>query len=122
MKFKIKANMKKKAAFVKIDMEDYIDALDERLAWAENQWGGAPELHDQLLDFIRDVYDGQEIPSVGVIADNFVVNGEFVYKDEFTKDGNYSGLFEKYSGNWEELCENEGVLYNDEVCCIRLGF
>lgn len=122
MKFKIKSDLKKKATFVKIDMEDYIDVLHERLTWAEKQWGGAPELHDQLLDFIRDVYDGKDVPSASVIADNFVVNGEFVYKDEFTKDGNYSGLFEKYKGNWEELCENEGILYNDEVCCIRLGF
>lgn len=120
MKFKLKSNLKKKASYVKIDMEDYIDALHERLEWAENQWGGAPELHDQLLDYVRDVCAEQEMPSVAVVADNFVVNGEFIRKEDF--NDNYTSLYKKYNGDWEEMCENEGILYNDEVCCIRLGF
>lgn len=122
MKFIVKSNMKKKAATVQIDMEDYIDELYERLQYAHDNWGGYPSLDEQLFDFIRDVFDGQKVPSVAVVADNFVVNGEYIPKDEFTADGNYSHTYKKYNGNWEELCENEGILYNDEVCCIRLGF
>ena len=87
-------------------------------------WGGAPELHDAFLDFIRDVYAEQKVPSVIVVADNFVVNGQFVYKDEFTKDGESSNLYEQYNGDWNKLCEEEGIpgLHNNEVCCINLGF
>lgn len=118
----IKSNIKKTASTVEIDIEDYLEALDERLTTAEERWGGAPELHSQLLDYVEEVFAGQKVPSVSAVADNFVVNGEFVYKNDFTKDGNYSKLFEEYNGDWDAFCENEGILYNDEVCCIRLGF
>lgn len=117
-----KQSIKKIAGTVQIDMEDYIESLDSRLNEAESRWGGAPELHEQLLNYVEEVYDGQKVPSASVIADNFVINGEFIYKDDFTPEGNYRNYYEKYNGSWEQLCENEGILYNDEVCCIRLGF
>lgn len=121
-KFDKKSNIKRQAATVQIDMEDYIDALENRLKIAHERWGGYPELDEQFLDLIRESYDGQKVPSVSAVVDNYVVNGEYVNKEDFTPEGNYSSLYEQYNGDWQELCQNEGVLYNDDVCCIRLGF
>ena len=111
---------KKTAGTVQIDIEDYMELLDDRLTQAE-EWWGSTGLHDELLNFME-LQDGTEVESPKVVADNFVVNGEFVEKDEFSENGNYSRLYEKYNGSWEDLCENEGIIYNDEVCCINLGF
>lgn len=56
------------------------------------------------------------------VVDNFIINGEFIYRELFSKDSEYSELYEKYNGSWKDFCESEGIIYNDEVCCINLGF
>ena len=111
---------KKTAGTVRIDIEDYVELLDDRLTQAE-EWWGETGLHDELLDFME-IQDGVKVKSPKVVADNFVVNGRFVKRSEFSKDGKYSRLYEEYNGSWKDLCDSEGTVYNDEVCCINLGF
>ncbi|MCM1260569.1 MAG: hypothetical protein NC222_06400 [Staphylococcus sp.] len=116
------SSIKKTAGSVTIDIEDYIDSLSERIDEAINRWGGEEheELKEQFLDYCREVFDGQQVPSVSVVADNWVVNGEFISKDEWAES--YDKAFKQYEGNWEEFCQNEGIIYDDRFCCIRLGF
>lgn len=117
---------KKTAGTVQIDVEDYIDWLDDRFIFWEAKSNATQsrntDLREELYQFIRDNSDGMLLKRPSYVVDNFIINGEFIYREWFSKDGEYSELYEKYNGSWEDLCENEGIIYNDEVCCINLGF
>lgn len=113
---------KKTAGTVQIDVEYYLKLLNDRFNEIEpTSWGGDHGLRKELFDFIRD-NDGMLIGEPSIVADNFAVNGEIVYREWFSKDGEYSDLYEEYNGDWRNFCESEGIIYNDEVCCINLGF
>lgn len=118
---KVTANKAVKAdSMVSIPMEDYIEILRDRYQMhKEWQTEGNRALLDQYLDLIADSGLGSET-SPSVVMDNYMVNGEIVSKNEFTATGNYSNKFEEYDGNWEDFCENEGVIYNDEYCALSL--
>ena len=106
MKFTVKSNMKKKAErTIEISMACYIGLLDERLKYANDMWGGEESiaLAPKLLDLIENVggLSGDNDPDV--IADNFVVNGEFISKEEFKQGGEAEYYFKQYK-KYEKEC------------------
>lgn len=119
-----KAKMHKKAAVqLNLEIDDYIELLKDRYESAPADWKtrGGRLLINELYEFMEN-YDGGKVEIPSIVIDNFLINGDIVERTEFTADGQSSHLFEKYNGNWEEFCEEEAVIYNDNAACTNLGF
>jgi len=68
-------------------------------------------------------FDGGKVKQPSEVMDNFLINGSFCERaTDFTADGEWSNKFKEYNGNWEEFCENEAVIYNEDAACTNLGF
>ncbi len=92
--------------------EDFVSqALYDRFEAVKTLWASAAAtaLFEQLIDLLTDV--GEFHGSSWIIVDNFLINGQFVCREH--------DLFE---GSWEDFCEANGVIYNDDYCCTHLGF
>lgn len=119
-------NMKKKAAdeiTITISMDTYLKILEKELAEANDRWGkeASKSLTPYLLQLIEDVGGLGQNNDPDYIADNFVVNGEFISKEDdfIPENGGYHNEYEQYNGNWEEFCSDNALVYNDEYCCLR---
>lgn len=113
-----KANIDKKAenmVTMELPLANYMEMLKDRA----KEIGRSLYLADELEDYFLAV--GGNVLEPMTFVDNYLINGEFVEKEEFTADGNYSELYEEYNGNWEEMCENAAIFYNDEMACLNLG-
>lgn len=120
-KFDKKSSIDKKAKrTIEISMSCYLCFLEERLKYANEMWGGEESvaLAPKLMELIEDVGSIGRDNDPDVIADNFVINGEFVNKEEFKQGGEAEGYFEQYNGNWQALCD-DALIYDDEYCCLR---
>lgn len=92
--------------------EDFVSqALYDRFEAVKTLWASeaATALFEQLIDLLIEVGGFQG--SAYVIVDNYLINGQFVCREH--------DLFE---GSWEDFCEANGVIYNDDYCCTHLGF
>lgn len=119
-----KANISKKASVqLNLEIEDYIELLKDRYESAPADWKtrGGKLLINELYEYMEN-YDGGKVEIPSIVIDNFLINGDIVERTEFTADGEASNKFEKYNGNWEEFCEEETVIYNDNAACTNLGF
>ena len=119
-----KANISKKASVqLNLEIEDYIELLKDRYESAPADWKtrGGKLLINELYEYMEN-YDGGKVEIPSIVIDNFLINGDIVERTEFTADGEASNKFEKYNGNWEEFCEEEAVIYNDNAACTNLGF
>lgn len=113
-----KANVDKKAenmVTMELPLANYMEMLKDRA----KEIGRSLYLADELEDYFLAV--GGNVLEPMTFVDNYLINGEFVEKEEFTADGNYSELYEEYNGSWEEMCENAAIFYNDEMACLNLG-
>lgn len=113
-----KANVDKKAenmVTMELPLANYMEMLKDRA----KEIGRSLYMADELEDYFLTV--GGNVLEPMIFVDNYLVNGEFIDKEEFTADGNYSELYEEYNGNWEKMCEEEAVFYNDEEACLNLG-
>jgi hypothetical protein len=92
--------------------EDFVSqALYDRFEAVKTLWASAAAtaLFEQLIDLLID--GGEFHGSSWIIVDNFLINGQFVCREH--------DLFE---GSWEDFCDANGVIYNDDYCCTHLGF
>jgi len=92
--------------------EDFMSqALYDRFEAVKTLWASAAAtaLFEQLIDLLIEV--GGFNGSSWIIVDNYLINGQFVCREH--------DLFE---GGWEDFCEANGVIYNDDYCCTHLGF
>ena len=91
--------------------EDFVSqALYDRFEAVKGLWASeaASALFEQLIDLLIEV--GEFNGSSCVIVDNYLINGQFVCREH--------DLFE---GSWEDFCEANGVLFDDNYCCTNLG-
>lgn len=102
---------------VSIPMSTYIDLLQDRYNEVKSSMGET-SLWPEFLDFIEETGPGSNT-SPSYVVDNFLVNGEFVYKDTWQNE--YSEAYKRYQGNWQQFCNDEAVIYNDEEAAINLG-
>lgn len=119
-----KAKVSKKALVqLNLEIDDYIELLKDRYESAPADWKtrGGRLLINELYEYMES-YDGGKVQIPSIVIDNFLINGDIVEKTEFTADGEASNKFKKYNGNWEEFCEEEAVIYNDNAACTNLGF
>lgn len=127
---KKKVNLKKakvnKKATVSLEMEidDYIELLKNEYETSPEDWKtrGSRMLMNDFYEYMEN-FDGGKVKQPSEVMDNFLVNGSFCERaTDFTADGEWSNKFKEYNGNWEEFCENEAVIYNEDAACTNLGF
>ena len=112
------ATLSKKAGYVKIDTEDYLNLLSDRA----KEIGRQIPMEEEFFNYIRDFGEDTDFGSPSYVVDNYCINGEFVERETgFTADGDYSNKFKEYNGDWNEFCSNEAVFYNEEEACLNLG-
>lgn len=120
-----KAKVSKKASVqLNMEIEDYIELLKNEYETSPEDWKtrGGKLLINELYDYMES-YDGSKVEMPSIVIDNFLVNGSFCERStDFTADGEWSNKFEEYKGNWDDFCENEAVIYNENAACTNLGF
>ena len=113
-----------------------IDALQARYDNVKDLWGGdaSTELWEQALATVEECGIGENVTSPSIFVDNYLINGEFVskeddlqywldceYDDLSDDDKEYYECEEEYiEQKWQEYCSENAMLYNDDYAC--LGF
>ena len=113
-----------------------IDALQSRYNNVKELWGddAAHKLWEQALQMVEECGIGDNITSPSIFVDNYLINGEFVSKEDDKKDWldcEYDDLSEDdkeyyeceaeyIEQKWREYCSENAMLYNDNHAC--LGF
>ena len=109
-----------------VSIDFIIDALQSRYDNVKELWGGdaAHQLWEQALSMVEDCGIGDNVTSPSYFVDNYLINGEFVSKED---DVNFwlgcgSDELSEYEidDKWLEYCQNNACLYNDNYAC--LGF
>lgn len=107
-----------------VSIQFILDALQLRYDNVKELWGGeaAHELWEQALSMVEECGIGENVTSPSYFVDNYLVNGEFVSKeddkqywlgcdsDELSED--------EINEEWLEYCQNNACLYNDEYACL----
>ena len=103
-----------------------IDALQARYDEVSGLWASyaAHDLWQQALDVVQECGIGDNVTNPSIFVDNYLINGEFVSKEDDKKwwlDCDDVELSEKeIDEKWNDYCEKNACLYNDEYAC--LGF
>ena len=113
-----------KTNMINVPVEFVIDALQARYDEVENKWGcpASMSLWDQALDVVAECGLGEHVTSPSIFVDNYLINGEFVSKIadvEHWLDDNLPNGEKDIDEAWQEYCENNAILFNDEYACLR---
>ena len=119
-----------------VSIDFIIDALQARYDNIKELWGGdtASELWEQALQMVEECGIGDNVTSPSIFVDNYLLNGEFVSKEDdkqYWLGGEYDDLSEDdkevyeceaeyIEQKWDEYVTNNACLYNDNYAC--LGF
>ena len=117
-----------------VSIQFIIDALQARYDNVKELWGGeaASELWEQALQMVEDCGIGNNVTSPSIFVDNYLINGEFVSKEDDTQqwlDCEYDDLSEDdkehyeceaeyIEQKWQEHCSENAILYNDNYACL----
>ena len=119
-----------------VSIDFIIDALQARYDNVKEVWGGevAHKLWEQALSMVEECGIGENVTSPSIFVDNYLINGEFVSKEDdkqYWLDCEYDDLSEDdkeyyeceaeyIEQKWDEYVTNNATLYNDNYAC--LGF
>ena len=107
-----------------VSIQFIIDALQARYDNVKDLWGDAAahSLWEQALSMVEECGIGDNVTSPSCFVDNYLINGEFVSKED---DKNYwlgcgsDELSEdEINEEWQEYTTNNACLYNDEYACL----
>ena len=117
-----------------VSIQFIIDALQSRYDNVKDLWGGeaANQLWEQALAMVEDCGIGDNVTSPSIFVDNYLINGEFVSKEDDKKywlDCEYENLSdddkefyeceaEYIEQKWDEYVTNNACLYNDDYACL----
>lgn len=117
-----------------VSIEFIIDALQARYDNVKALWGGeaAHQLWEQALNMVEECGIGDNVTSPSIFVDNYLINGEFVSKEDdvpYWLDCDYDALSdydkeyydseEEYiEQKWQEYCSENAMLYNDNYACL----
>ena len=107
-----------------VSVDFIIDALQARYDNVKKLWGGnaAHELWEQALEMIEECGIGDDVTSPSIFVDNFLINGEFVSKEDDMQwwldcdSDNLSSA--EINDKWNDYCEKNACLYNKNYACI----
>ena len=111
-----------------------IDALQSRYDEVSGLWASyaAHNLWQQVLDVVAECGIGDMVTSPSIFVDNYLINGEFVSKEDdkyYWLDCEYDDLSEEdkeyyeceaeyIEQEWQEYVTNNAILYNDNYACL----
>ena len=101
-----------------------IDALQARYDEVSGLWASeaAHDLWQKALDVVQECGIGDNVTSPSIFVDNYLINSEFVSKDEDKQwwlGCEYETLSEKeIDEKWEDYCKKNACLYNKSYACI----
>ena len=111
-----------------------IEALQARYDNVKDLCGGnaAHELWEQALNTVEECGIGDNVTSPSIFVDHYLINGEFVSKDDDLQmwlDCEYDDLSdddkevyeceaEYIEQKWQDYCSENAMLYNDEYACL----
>ena len=107
-----------------VSIQFIIDALQSRYDNVKELWGGeaSSELWEQALQTVEECGIGDNVTSPSIFVDNYLLNGEFVSKED---DKQYwlgcdsDGLSQdEIEQEWDEYVTNNACLYNDNYACL----
>ena len=117
-----------------VSLDFIIDALQERYDNVKELWGGeaAHQLWEQALNMVEECGIGDNVTSPSIFVDNYLINGEFVSKEDDLQYWSYCEYYdlsdydkEYYEceadyieQKWQEYCSENALLYNDEYACL----
>ena len=117
-----------------VSIDFIIDALQARFNNVKDLWGGdaAHELWEQALSMVEECGIGDNVTSPSIFVDNYLINGEFVSKEDdknWWLDCEYEDLSEDdkecyeceseyIEQKWQEYCSENAMPYNDEYACL----
>ena len=110
---------------IEVNANFVTEALQARYDEVVNEWGcdASESLWDQALDIVAECGLGEHVTSPSVFVDNYLINGEFVSKIadvEHWLDGNQPNGEKDLDEAWQEYCENNAILFNDDYACLNL--
>ena len=107
-----------------VSLQFIIDALQSRYDNVKDLWGceASHQLWEQALQIVEECGIGDNVTNPSIFVDNYLINGEFVSKDEDKQwwldcDSNSLSSAE-VDEKWLEYCENNACLYNDNYACL----
>ena len=120
-----------------VSIDFIIDALQARYNNVKDLWGdeAAHELWEQALSMVEACGIGENVTSPSIFVDNYLINGEFVSKEDdkqhwldceyddlsdYDEEELYECEAEYIEQKWQEYCSENACLYNDNYAC--LGF
>ena len=114
----------KKSNTIQVSVEFVIDALQARYDDVKDLWGcdASASLWEQAIQLVEECGMGENVTSPSIYVDNYLVNGEFVSKIadvEHWLDSNQPNGTNDLDEAWEEYCQDNALLYNDEYACIQ---
>lgn len=131
----------KKSNMINVPVEFVIDALQARYDDVKDRWGddASESLWEQALQLVEECGLGENVTSPSIYVDNYLVNGEFIRKEDNQPDWlektsfndyvNFHNLTEveildlkgspMFNEFWGEYCQDNALIYNDEYVCIQ---
>lgn len=133
---------------INVPVEFVIDALQARYDDVKDRWGNdaSEALWEQALQLVEECGLGSNITSPSIYVDNYLVNGDFTSKkddsgywiSETSLDGQITALIDQMHNEtdqneidnlqdlidglitdaWDEYCQDNALIYNDEYACI----
>ena len=117
-----------------VSIDFIIEALQARYDNVKDLWGGeaANQLWEQALNMVEECGIGDNVTSPSIFVDNYLINGEFVSKDDDLQmwlDCEYDDLSyddkevyeceaEYIEQKWQDYCSENAMIYNDEYACL----
>ena len=117
-----------------VSIDFIIDALQARYDNVKDLWGGeaSKQLWEQALNMVEECGIGDNVTSPSTFVDNYLINGEFVSKEDdlqYWLDCEYDDLseydkeyyeceVEYIEQKWQDYCSENAMLYTDEYACL----
>lgn len=118
---------------ITVSIDFVIAALESRFDDVKSQWGNdaSEALWEQALDLVSECGLGGNITSPSAYVDNYLINGEFVSRENFyksdcasydielTDEQNEQGSYIELTEEQWELVTQDALIYNDDYACLQ---
>ena len=105
-----------------VSLQFIIDALQSRYDNVKDLWGceASHQLWQNALQIVEECGIGDNVTNPSIFVDNYLINGEFVSKDEDKQWWLDSDSLseDEIDEKWNDYCEKNACLYNKNHACI----
>ena len=113
---------------IEVNANFVTEALQARYDEVVNEWGcdASESLWDQALDIVAECGLGEHVTSPSIFVDNYLINGEFVSREDLQDCGSRGIVISCDDENgdfvsdedWDHFCHNHAIIYNSEYACL----